>query len=122
MRRLFRWMVRLLVVAGILVVIAVVSERISQRIPQGSVLEVTLTGAVVERGGGGVFGLLNTDLTPLNTVRTALDRAASDPRIAGLSLKVIDPDMDFAQAQELSASIKAFRSHGKWVESYLETA
>ncbi|HXW85508.1 MAG TPA: signal peptide peptidase SppA [Candidatus Binataceae bacterium] len=122
MRRLVRWMIRAVVVALILLVIALVSDRISHRIPIGSTLEVTLTGPVVERGDNGVLGLLNTGETPLNTLRRAIANATTDPRIAGLSIKVIDPDMDFAQAQELAGAIQQFRAHGKWTEAYLETA
>jgi len=55
-------------------------------------------------------------------VRSALKTAADDPRIAGLALKVIDPEMELAQAQELAGMIGEFKSHGKWTTAYMETA
>jgi protease IV len=122
MRKLVRWFVRTVITLVVLLIIAVISDNISHYVPSGSVLVVKLTGPVVERGSSGVLGLLNAHQTPLNLVRRALDRGARDPRIAGVAVKVIDPDMDLAQAQELARMIAAFRVHGKWTAAYLESA
>jgi protease-4 len=77
---------------------------------------------VVERGGTGVLGLLSKKQTALNELRNAIDRGARDPKIVGLEVKVINPEMELAQAQELVALIKSFKSHGKWTAAYIETA
>jgi protease-4 len=55
-------------------------------------------------------------------VRRALNIAQDDPRIVGLAVRVIDPQFELAQAEELSAAIDTFRRHGKWVSAYMETA
>ncbi|MGO9604988.1 MAG: signal peptide peptidase SppA [Candidatus Binataceae bacterium] len=122
LKKIFRWIVRTLVAVVVLFVIALISDYISHRVPSDSVLVVTLTGSVAERGANGVLGLLNSNETPLNFVRRAINRGAKDPRIIGLAIKVIDPEMELAQAQEIAAQIKMFRATGKWTAAYIETA
>ena len=121
-RRLFRWMLRAVIISVVLIAIIGVSDYLSHRVQPDSVLEVDLDGPVVERGGTGVLGLLSKSQTGLNVVRNAINQGAKDPKIVGLSIKVIDPEMELAQAQELIALIKKFKSHGKWTTAYLETA
>ncbi len=122
LRRIFRWIVRTVIAIVVLLVVGVMSDYIAHRVPPDSVLVVTLTGPVVERGANGVLGLWNSNETPLNFVRRAIDRGARDPRIVGLAIKVIDPQMELAQAQEIAAEIAMFRKTGKWTAAYIETA
>jgi protease-4 len=121
-RRLFRWLLRAVITLAVLFLIIVISDYLSHRVQNGSVLVVTIDGPVVDRGGTGLLGLLNTQQTGLNFVRNALDRGAKDPRIEGLALKVIDPDMELAQAQEIAELVRSFAASGKWTSAYLETA
>ncbi|MGC1400646.1 signal peptide peptidase SppA [Candidatus Binatus sp.] len=121
-RRLFRWIIRTVVIAAVLIAIVAVSDYISHRVQPNSVLSVELDGTVVERGSSSVLGLLSKNETALNTLRNAIDRGAKDPKIVGLEIKVLNPEMELAQAQEIVALIKSFESHGKWTEAYLETA
>ena len=37
-------------------------------------------------------------------------------KIVGMEIKVINPEMELAQAQEIVALIKSFKSHGKWTD------
>ncbi|MBV8138996.1 MAG: signal peptide peptidase SppA [Deltaproteobacteria bacterium] len=122
LKRIFRWFVRTIVVIAVLFVIVLASDYLAHRVPADSVLVVTLSGPVVERGSNGVLGLLNANGTPLNFVRRAIDRGAKDPRIIGLAIKVIDPEMELAQAQEIAAEVRKFRKSGKWTAAYIETA
>src|SRR5215469_9176314 len=122
LKRIFRWFVRTIIVIAVLFVIILTSDYVAHRVPADSVLVVTLSGPVVERGSNGVLGLLNVNETPLNFVRRAIDRGARDPRIIGLALKVIDPGMELAQAQEIAAEVRKFRKSGKWTAAYIETA
>jgi protease IV len=121
-RRFFRWIVRTVIIVVVLLAIVAISDYISHRVQPNSVLAVELDGTVVERGSSSVLGLLSKNETALNTLRNAIDRAAKDPKIVGLEIKVINPEMELAQAQEIVALIKSFESHGKWTEAYLETA
>jgi protease IV len=122
LRRLFRWIFRFTIVVVVLFMIAVISDYISHRVQPDSILDVELKGPTVERGGGGVLGLLNAHQTPLNLLRYAMERGAKDPHIVGVEIKVIDPELELAQAQEIAALIKSFKSHGKWTAAYIETA
>ncbi|HYA36200.1 MAG TPA: signal peptide peptidase SppA, partial [Candidatus Binataceae bacterium] len=121
-RRFFRWLLRAIVTLVIIFVLMLVSDYIQHRVETGSVLVVTLKGPVVERATPGLLGLASQRETPLTTLRSAIDRAAEDPRIAGLAIKVIDPDMELGQAQEIIGLVKGFRKHGKWACAYIETA
>ena len=121
-RRFFRWILRTVIIVVVLVAIVAISEHIAHRVQPNSVLSVELDGAVVERGSSSVFGLLSKNETALNTLRNAIDQAAKDPKIVGLEIKVLNPEMELAQAQEIVALIKSFKDHGKWTEAYLETA
>jgi protease-4 len=121
-RRFFRWILRTVLIVVVLVAIVAISEHIAHRVQPNSVLLVELDGTVVERGSSSVLGLLSKNQTALNTLRNAIDQGAKDPKIVGLEIKVINPEMELAQAQEIVALIKSFKSHGKWTEAYLETA
>ncbi len=121
-RRFFRWILRTVIIVVVLFTIVAVSEYISHRVQPNSVLEVDLDGPVVERGGGGVLGLLSKHQTALNVLRNSLDQGAKDPKIVGLEIKVLSPEMELAQAQEIVALIQSFKSHGKWTTAYIETA
>src|SRR6202051_4238498 len=121
-RRFFRWILRTVLIVVVLITIVAVSEYISHRVQPNSVLSVELDGTVVERASTSVLGLVSKNQTALNTLRDALDKGAKDPKIVGLEIKVINPEMELAQAQEIVALIKSFKSHGKWTAAYLETA
>ncbi|MFZ0887600.1 MAG: signal peptide peptidase SppA [Candidatus Binataceae bacterium] len=123
LRRLFRWLLRTIASLIVLLVIVAVYDYFAHRVAPNSVLVVTLDGPVIERGRTGITGLLGgAGQTPLNLVREALERAAGDPRIVGVALKVGEPEMEFAQAQEIVAMLGRFARHGKWTAAYLETA
>src|SRR5208283_1163784 len=121
-RRFFRWIFRTAIVIAVLFAIVAISDYISHRVQPNSVLVVELNGSVVERGGTGLLGLLSTHQTALNELRNAIDQGAKDPKIVGLEIKVINPEMELAQAQEIVALIQSFKSHGKWTTAYIETA
>jgi protease-4 len=121
LRKLFRWFVRTAILVVVLLVIAIISDYVQHRVSPGSVLVVELKGPVVERANG-LFGLLAAYETPLNLVRRAIKNASRDARIDGLAIKVIDPEMSLAQAQELVAEVQAFEKSGKWTTAYIETA
>src|SRR5271170_7663780 len=121
-RRFFKWLLTTVIIIFVVVGIIAISEHISHRVQPDSVLEVELNGTVVERASSSVFGLLSKNETALNTLRNAINHGARDPKIVGMDIKVINPEMELAQAQEIAALIKSFKSHGKWTEAYLETA
>jgi protease IV len=123
LRRILRWAVRALATVIVLFLIALVVDDFTHRVSPGSVLEIKLTGTVLERGSGNWLGALRgANATALNNVRSAIHNAERDPRIVGLSIKVIDPEMEMAQAQEIAGAIAGFAKKGKWTAAYIETA
>ena len=121
-KRLFRWLLRLVITAAVIVVIVAASRFYAHRYSPGSVIVLQLDGPLLERGNYSVFGPWAQPSTALNVIRRALKGAENDPRIAGLAIKVFDPQMALAQAQELSGLITEFHQHGKWTTAYVETA
>src|SRR5271163_2288545 len=121
-RRFFKWLLTTVIIIFVVVGIIAISEHISHRVQPDSVLEVELNGTVVERASSSVFGLLSKNETALNTLRNAINHGARDPKIVGMDIKVINPEMELAQAQEIVALIQSFKSRGKWTAAYIETA
>ena len=122
LKRLFRWLVRMVSFAVVLLVIVAVARFFAHRYRPGSVIMLQLDGPLLERGSYSLLGLTRAHETALNVIRRTLRGAENDARITGLAVKVLDPDMELAQAQELSSLITEFSQHGKWTMAYLETA
>src|SRR5713101_9850813 len=122
LKRLFRWLVRSVIFAVAIFVVVGVVRFFAHRYRPGSVIVLQLDGPLLERGSYSILGLAQQHQTALNVVRRTLGGAENDPRITGLAVRVLDPDMELAQAQELSSLITEFSQHGKWTTAYLETA
>ncbi len=123
LRKLLRWVVRAAATALVLFVLALVVDYFSHRISNNSVLEIKLDGEMVERGSGNWLGALRgSNQTALSNVRSAIHNAERDPRIVGLAIKVIDPTMEIAQAQEITDAVSSFAKKGKWTTAYIESA
>ncbi len=123
LKRIARWMLRSFLLFVLLVIVGAISDYFSHRVKSGSVLIVALEGEVVERGNESILGVLRgRSETPLNVVRAAIHQAATDPRIEGLAIKVLDPELHLAQAQEITGLMREFGSHGKWTTAYIESA
>jgi protease IV len=121
-RRILRWLVRVIAVVIVLSVIGHVVNWWTHRVAPDSVLVLSLKGPVIERGTDGLRGFVAENQTPLNVARRALREAARDPHIVGLAVHITDPEMEFAQAQELCGLIRDFSAHHKWTTAYLESA
>lgn len=121
-RRLFRWLIRTAIFVLVVTLIIAVSRYIAHRYRPGSVIVLSLDGPLMERASYTSLAFLQPHPAALNVIREALHGAQDDPRIVGLAIKIYDPEMELAQAQELSALIAGFRAHGKWTTAYLETA
>jgi protease IV len=121
-RRLARWLLRLIITALIIFFVVLIVDAVEHHYSAGTVLVLQLDGPVVERATSSALGLIGQTETPLDAVRKAMVMAQEDPRIVGLAIRVIDPDLELAQAEELTGMIDEFRKHGKWVTAYMETA
>jgi protease-4 len=109
---------------GILLVLAavfVIASQLAQRVPGGTVLEMSLSGRVAEEDWPSFEARIwEGDVVVFRDLLEALDRAAEDDRVAGVSLKVSWPGMSFAKIQELRAKLQEFTAAGKFCTAYLE--
>ena len=121
-RRFFRWLLRSAIFSIAIFLIIAVSRFFAHRYRPGSVIMLTLDGPLPERASYPGLAFWQPHQEGLNVIREALQSAQKDPRIVGLAIKVYDPQMELAQAQELSELITGFRTHGKWTTAYMETA
>jgi len=90
-------------------------------LPGRFVLVVPLAGEIREARGVEWTQLFvfKRPLTLWDIVR-AIDRAAEDPRVHGIVVRMHMPSMGFAKAQELRAALQRFRDSGKPVVVYAE--
>ncbi len=122
LRRLIRRLLKLATFIIVIFLIVAISRFFAHRYRPGSVLVLELDGPLKERPDQSNFGLWQSNSNALSSIRQALTSGKNDPRIVGLAIKVFDPTMELAQAQELSDLIANFRARGKWVTAYMETA
>lgn len=84
-----------------------------------SVLEVSLSGQIVERPLE-LFGSRAIGPLSVREIDSALRQAADDDRVSGVLLDIGPLATGFAKAQEIRAAIHAFRESGKPVVALLE--
>ncbi|MBU0618502.1 MAG: signal peptide peptidase SppA [Planctomycetes bacterium] len=90
------------------------------------VLRVRLDGPVLEAPdeNAQLLGLLfsgSETRTLYDTVRT-IEKAAADDEIAGIALIIEQPQMGFAQIEEVTRALQGFREAGKKVYCYMDYA
>ena len=110
-----------LIVLFLLVVALIVAGQLAQRIPDKSVLQLSLSGPVAEEDWPSFEARFwEGDVTVFRHLLEALDRASRDDRIAGVSLEVNSVGMSVGKAQELRAKLAEFTGRGKFCTAYLE--
>lgn len=106
----------------VLLVAAWLCGLLARRIPKRVVLVLDLTQPLSDHGGDDLLGALSTRgrLSLRHTVE-ALERASSDPRVAGLVAWIRTPAKGLAGVQELRDAIAGFRAAGKFAVAHAET-
>lgn len=102
-------------------------DRVTRHLPSSKplLLELDLTRGLHEAPPASPLEALRARRTPLlRSVVAALEKAAADPRVAGLVAHVGQHQPTLAQSSELRAGVEALRRAGKdtvcWSESYGE--
>ncbi len=91
-------------------------------VPSAAILTLDVDGNLPDAPRhGGLLALLQPQQSSLRDVVDALDKAAHDPRVKGLLLRIGGRDVGFAQAQELRDAIEAFRAKGKVAFAYSDS-
>jgi len=107
-RKFWIWAV-VVVVLGVTIYLARTA-----RVPAGSVLVIDLTGPVEEQKATGFLGsLLGGDIVVMHQVLDAVDAAKTDSHVAGLVVKVYNPEARWAKLQEIRQHLMDFRASGK---------
>jgi protease-4 len=84
------------------------------RVPSGSVLVLDVSGPLEEQKAPGMLGaILAGDIVVMHQLLDAIDTAKTDPRIAGLLVKVNGPEARWAKLQEIREHLLDFRKSGK---------
>ena len=130
MRLLRRILVGLLATVGAVTILAVVAggwfawhfSREGGELPQRMLLVADWRSSLSETAGPP--DLLDFQFRPPPTVTDtvlALDRAASDPRVVGLLVRLAETEHGFAVAQELRDAVLRFRAAGKFAFAEADT-
>lgn len=120
MKRRGKWIV-LAVVVFVFFIFAIYLG-FSNRVPAGSVLVLDLSGPIEEEKASGVWGAaMGGDITVLHQLLDAIETAKSDPKIAGLLVKISGPGARWAKLQEIRDHLLEFRKSGKPSVAYLSS-
>lgn len=113
--RAFRWMV----FAGVLALLP------QAALAQKKVLRLRFDGPLLEapRGEMDLSALFGREKArTLHQCVSTIQKAATDRDIAGMVMIVESPTLSFAQIEEVTAALKAFRASGKKIYCYLDYA
>jgi protease-4 len=123
MKTLVKIFLALFVILLALEVVGLGLRYASRRIPADTVLTAEIEGLIREQPAQDVFSslLLGAPLTVTEIVE-GLDRARTDPRIAGMVLRVGESTMNMASLQEVRDKIRQFNRAGKFSIAHLELA
>ena len=123
MKKLGKIILWLIGIVLVLEVLAITVGYFSKRIRPDTVLTLRLEGEIGEQVPGDTFSsLLVGPPTTVADVVEALDRAARDPRITGLEVRVGESTLGIANIQEIRQKIREFNRAGKFSVAYLEFA
>jgi protease-4 len=87
-----------------------------------SYLSLDVAGGLPEEPPSGLSGLLESQPPSIRALVEAVDRAAGDPRVKGLVLRVGSLDAGWARVQDLRDALVRFRRSGKPSWAHLEFA
>jgi protease-4 len=115
---------------SIIIVLGMVASMLSSSTPNiknNSVLRITLSGNIMERGEDNPFD--NTAFSSFATSATGLDEilncikfAADDPKIKGISIEITPPvSAGLATLKEIRTALEDFKNSGKFIYAYSES-
>jgi len=92
-------------------------------VQRGSVLQVTLSGEIVEDADDSFMTrLLVGRPTLLREILFAIDTARTDKNVTGLMVTLRSNTMGLAKIQDVRDAVLAFRDSGKWTHLYMDGA
>ncbi len=124
---LITFVVILLIMTGIIASIASRTSRDTVDVAEKSVLHLTLTTEIVDRGGGNPFESFDfASFSPsrpigLNNLLDNLEKAEADDNIEGIFLDMSMIPAGWSTIDELRKALKTFKESGKFIVAYGET-
>ncbi len=123
---MFRFITRVFALVGFLVTLSIVGgtvllvrEQKPEPEPDSVVLVLDFDQPIIEQSEASPIDLaLHEDSTVLIDMLAAINKAKDDPHVKGLVGKFGSEEPSLAQAQELSAAIKAFKASGKFAFAF----
>jgi protease-4 len=107
---------------GVLLLVGIVVLA-NRHLPSSSLLAFELNGSIPEASDDTLFAdLLGPQPISRRDLRDALGKAAHDPSVRAVRVKVGDVNVGFATAQEIRDGLIAVAKAGKPTTAYLETA
>ncbi len=88
-----------------------------RRFKSGSALSIKFSGSIAEKPQSRFSSTLS-----LPAICDSLQKAAVDPRITGLVVKIDPLQCGWAKLQEIRRHIELFKQSGKWTVAYMERA
>lgn len=112
----------LVALAGIAAII-VIAVALSRGVESGTVVELTLSGTIMEERDASLYGrLFQGDVTLTREITETLRKAARDDQVAGV-MAVIKPfHAGSATVEEIRDAVLRFRDSGKWTVAYMDGA
>lgn len=111
----------LLALSAIAVAVVLVLVIAGARVPGNAVLVVKATGSLPDHDNRSPLEqVLGGEIITLPDIVDSIGRAANDPRIRGIELRVGSLETGLAKTQELRAALAAFRASGKPILGYME--
>lgn len=121
MKKIVKIILALIAVVVVLEVVVLSVGSFSERVEKNTVLTLKIEGEIEERPPQDSLAeaFLGTSTTVSDIVE-ALDRASTDPRIAGVEIVVGESTLGIAKIQQLRRKLADFHRAGKFSVAYLE--
>jgi len=121
MKKIAKIVLILILVVVVLEIVVLYVGPFSKHVEKNSILTMRIEGGIDERAHQDPFSSIFAGSTAsLSDIIEALDRASTDPRIAGVELEVGESTLGIAQIQQLRRKLAEFHRSGKFSAAYLE--
>jgi len=85
----------------------------------GCLARIDVSGTISDREAG--LSLLGVGPRPLRRITDEIDKAAADPAVAGMVLRIGAVDAGMGTVEEIAGALRRFKRTGKQIVSYIES-
>lgn len=121
MKKIAKIVLILILVVAVLEILVLYVGPFSKHVDKNSILTLRIEGDIDERPPQDALGgIFRGPSASLSEMIEALDRAGTDPRIAGVEMEVGESTLGLAQIQQLRRKLAEFHRSGKFSAAYLQ--